>query len=354
MKSGHTFSSLLGNSGARGVTLIELMIGLVIGLLITLMVSLIYSNAFQMFRTQSGVAKMEESGRSVVSVMSREIQHAGFLACGGVYGAANYSLTSQNNYPPIMGYSSATAAGDAKVLDKSLPDGLSFAQDMDKKDAPVLVVSHGSEETAGLGRPIVGNAITLASNAPFRWSNLPAANGSNPGRQFIVADCSQSELFSAGSVSDFVITAPTLVRNYDATARIMLAERSVFFLAKPDSSALYPSLYQASTVAGNTTYLRIADNVAKVAYSYGIGSRDGSFKVIEYSAAPQDWSLVKSVRVSILSAASQRSATNQKGDDNKYIFNGAQYSAPSDRTDIFREIEFTVALRNKLAQLVSN
>ena len=362
-------SSLLGLLDKRsqgGMTLIELMIGLIIGLLITLMVSLIYSNAFQMFRTQSVVAKMQEGARSVVGTMSREIQMAGFLACGGVYGSANYSMTSSNRYPVIKAYIDVDGAkADQVFSDQYLPSGVTIPpKDTTGKapPQPLLVVSHGSEETAALADHSPNGSLVLSSeSAAFKWSSLPAANEGRTQRQFIIADCSQSQLFSANSVSDASITASDLTRTYDETARVMLAERSVFFLAMPDSKAKHPSLYQAFTSAGNTTYLRIADNVAGIAYGFGYGSSDGASTLGSYVQDPNEWKKwtesnwkrVKSVRVSVLIASQQRQIANSSGASNKYLFNGAQYDAPDGSSEIFREMEFTVAVRNNLAKLVS-
>ncbi|TAG05325.1 MAG: hypothetical protein EAZ43_02205 [Betaproteobacteria bacterium] len=64
-----------------GVTLIELMVAIALGLIVIASVGYIYLQGRQGFKAQDDFSKLEDDGRFIIEVMSRDIRNARFLGC---------------------------------------------------------------------------------------------------------------------------------------------------------------------------------------------------------------------------------------------------------------------------------
>jgi len=67
--------------GARGFSLIELMVAMTIGLLLTIGVVQIFSASRSSYQLDEGLARAQENGRFAIEFLSREVRHAAHLGC---------------------------------------------------------------------------------------------------------------------------------------------------------------------------------------------------------------------------------------------------------------------------------
>ncbi|MBK9217167.1 MAG: prepilin-type N-terminal cleavage/methylation domain-containing protein [Uliginosibacterium sp.] len=70
-------------AGARGVTLVELMIAMVLGLLILAAVSAVYLSSKQTFRANDNLARVQENVRTAFDTLTHDIREAAFFGCAG-------------------------------------------------------------------------------------------------------------------------------------------------------------------------------------------------------------------------------------------------------------------------------
>jgi type IV pilus assembly protein PilW len=61
-----------------GLTLVELMIAMAIGLLLVLLIGTLFVGSKQTYRTQEGLARVQESGRFVMESLGRNMREAGY------------------------------------------------------------------------------------------------------------------------------------------------------------------------------------------------------------------------------------------------------------------------------------
>jgi len=67
-----------GEPVARGLTLVELMVGMVLGLVVLGLLLTVYLNFMQSSRFQNGVLRIHENGRFAIDMMSRTVRMAGY------------------------------------------------------------------------------------------------------------------------------------------------------------------------------------------------------------------------------------------------------------------------------------
>jgi type IV pilus assembly protein PilW len=90
-------------SGAaqRGLTLIELLITMVISLAVLAIVSYAYLGTRGAYRTNEGVARVQESGRFAIDSIARDLRRTSFLGCGSVTTALGAGLPAVQVTPGV-------------------------------------------------------------------------------------------------------------------------------------------------------------------------------------------------------------------------------------------------------------
>lgn len=68
----------------RGLSMVELMIALVLGTLLTLGIVQLFASNSQTYRLNEASARVQESGRMGLDILSREIRNAGYYGCAPV------------------------------------------------------------------------------------------------------------------------------------------------------------------------------------------------------------------------------------------------------------------------------
>jgi type IV pilus assembly protein PilW len=163
---------------ARGVTLVELMVGLAVGLLVSLLASAVYLAARQTSQVTQSVTDLGETGQLALELIGREIQKAGFYPAQ--FGAANQ--------PQLPGVFTNTKEPGNLVFDQGVfgCDGASYDPATRACAATVagapdgLVVNYFATPEFGAAAAIGNhrdcNGIDVAGDA----ANAPAVAASQP------------------------------------------------------------------------------------------------------------------------------------------------------------------------------
>lgn len=84
---------------ARGVTMIELMIGLTLGLIVVVVASTVFIAAQRASRTTEGLNRVQETARNAFELMAREVREAGGVPCNSKAQEANVLNNAQGATP---------------------------------------------------------------------------------------------------------------------------------------------------------------------------------------------------------------------------------------------------------------
>lgn len=310
-----------------GLTLIELMVSLTIGLVILGALGYAYLGSRGAYRTNENLARLQESGRFALDLMTQDLRMGGFIGCRSrLVGQADIVMvarppvssnfsgsTFQGAADAIIGFTSgsgwtnpstvARVAGDVVTIRRATA-GIELSANADIPNARVTLRDNSPNFKKG-DYVVLG---TCSRTAIFRVSNDPAV-GSNvvlehqptiSGTGFTSADGNGNNGVVAGPTSHQLLGAGA----FDLAARpsaYRFAEISYFIGNNP---AGRPALYRAAT---NQVAEELADNVEDMDILYGIDDNNDLYADRYVPASgittPADWARVVSVRVSLLVAS---------------------------------------------------
>lgn len=314
-----------------GMTLVEIMIAMAIGLFMASVLMGVFLNSTRQFLMQNHITLMQESGRTVVDALRREIQVAGFIGC--------VNESSFGGAPPFVAVQGYDTAAAYQAALGAIPASAAFSN----VTGPILVLRHGSYQSLALNANMANTSAVINAGADtFGWA------GTTP--NMVISDCVGGETFSARGIataaSNTTLTPATvLTRAYGSDAFVRPVETLTFFIATATGHNL-PSLYQRTTNGFVNVDLRIADNLEKwlIYYAIGDGATDGLVFNNRLNAAGvgAQWNLVKAIRVDMVLA----SATQILDAPAQYWFDGVAIT-PIDRT-LRKEMATTVTMRNRI------
>ena len=114
-----------------GLTLIELLIAMTLGILLTFGVTEIYINSKQTYRSQDGLARMQENARFALDFIARDVRSSGYVGCSNIKTITPNIITTT---PIIADYTMDTALTGHQNLGgqnwtPSLPSGVNSVVD---------------------------------------------------------------------------------------------------------------------------------------------------------------------------------------------------------------------------------
>ncbi|MDO9196206.1 MAG: PilW family protein [Rhodoferax sp.] len=284
-------------SRVRGISLIEMLISVVIGLVVVgaVLVSIIGSNKAGRF--QSAYAQMNEDAQIGLSILSRDLQMAGY--------AQPTALTSSGGASPTLSLTSTTLGTSTFV----------FGCDS----------GFANPRAATL---VCGTATTPAFEVAYEADkdNTVLTGGGLP------SDCLGNGIPGA---------APHVARNR-------------YFLASGNSGR--PELYCASDIAGSTQPL--IENIEGMKIWYGVSVPASPTQVVRYVtatdiaglgavAAAAEWAQVISVRMCLL-VRSAEPVLNAGGEDTLTYLDCDSVSQTSNDRYLRRAYFTTASLRNRM------
>ncbi len=358
----------------KGVTLVELIVALALSSFLAIGVIQIYLDSRQTDDMGGALARIQETGRVALDIMTEDIRGLGYVGCldpktlpeeGVLQVVANNSpledITAEGlrGFEVEAGWADDTEFNDTDIETDAISDSDVIAiQRMTRKrvsvvksnapaPAPGAVVLESDE------LDIVENDLVLVSNCTgghlFRVSNV-VASGSN------------TLLEHSDSVNNMVDAFPNYSGGDEANVAVAMKFMSVaYFVAdtgrkNPAGDAVF-ALYRQRDKLVNAAVPsfdieEILEGVETLQILYGERLSDDSVRFVRGNDADLDMRNVESVRIGVLVSSTRN--VQQANDMQSYLLPGGKVSpAPSDGLShpadkrIRRAFSTTVYLRNR-------
>lgn len=292
----------------RGLTLTELMVSVAISLAVLVALSHVYLSARSAYRTNEALARVQETGRFALDLISRDLRSAGFAGCL----SRGAQMVVYSNPRPAALASVTALRGYERAAGFAYPGGIERLPGDGQSDVLRLVAVDSAARAYVDGDSDVAAAtITVRDNeAGFERDDV-----------LVVSDCERSAVFTVTAVQSkparlahaadsnggldtptHRISPPFRSRDRAFVARI---DSVAYFVGRPKGSKdAPPSLYRA----GLERTEKVAEHVEDLDFLYGIDD-DGDAAVDRYLRADEvdaaQWERVLSVRVSLLVASAE-------------------------------------------------
>lgn len=346
-----------------GLSLIELMIALALSVTLILGIFTVYMDSSKTTRIGESLARVQESGRIGLEIMSKEVRMAGYQGCSD-----NYSVPVRviaNNPPPsitpaagedtVYLYNSGLSGWEVTAATQSTWDtgtdfeDLGIIEDDALPGSDVLMVQRARLLSAKINSP--GMGTNIAADVPVE--DLSGIFGSgkefSSGSLLMLGGCESVDIFrltnnpsgsskllkhatSANSSKDL-----SLAYAADEDAELFALESTVFFVADTgrvdDQGNNISALYRARNNFPNSatpSFQReeIVEGVESLQVQYGLRT-DASSNAINYvdasSVSASDWKDVVVIRVGMLVSATGN--VLQQDDSQSYELPGAVFVA---------------------------
>ena len=356
-----------------GLSLIELMIASVIGLIILGGAVTILTSNSASSSMSSGMARLQDSGRVALDILSNSVRMAGFEGCRTASKPSPTVIAAQEpniNLPATALWGSEFGNGFAPPR----PATLANLDGNVKPNTDVIYPQFASGRAA---------ALSTAMSSPSDGSITLASNPDQviPGDLMIISDCNNATIFRASAVNDNagatqiaygagVNSSATLSATFgeagllnDVPTRIMRFEASAFFVgpsprSTPGGDTIF-SLYALDTstaLIGNPTELIEGVENIQILYGEVVGDELADGGSIRYVTANNvtDFANGVAVQIGILIATADFSASDN--DTRTYNVAGTTIGPPGDiNADFTHEgdkrlraaFNTTIQLRNK-------
>ncbi len=120
----------------RGFTLVELMIAMAVGLVLLGAMYGVFTMHNKTFGTQEQIAEMQQSARSGMDMMTREIRMAGYNPAGATFDGITYGSAQLQVKADLDG--NGTIAGQENIIYKHDPANYQITRNIGSGDQPLI------------------------------------------------------------------------------------------------------------------------------------------------------------------------------------------------------------------------
>ncbi len=343
----------LNNPRQQGFSLIEVMIAVVIGIaLLGGAVNIFISNN-NVYRLETQLSRMQETGRFLIDTIAKEIRMAGFIGCGHRQLIEPNTLVAD---PPFAIEDENSIRGfefEGTTWNPALPDFITASSDINATVLPytdVIAIQRGDTCSATLANDLLtfGDEVELISNdCNFQENQI-----------VIITDCADTAdvfMINNDPSGNSLAHAEALSKKYRSNdgSQVLKYLTNVFYIE--ENTNREPSAWLASwdpaaaargesDARGDYMIFELADGVERMHILYGIDTNDDQY-VDEYVTANNvtDWGTVSSARVNVL----VRSDNNITLEARPFQFDGEDVNTDND-TRLRLAFSATVTLRNRL------
>lgn len=327
-----------------GLTLVEIMVAMVVSLILLGGVIQIFVSSKTTYRTDNGLARMQENGRFALSFLTKDVRMAGYFGCL----SKDMKITNTVNHAPndllydfqqgIFGYDGTS----------NLPSLISSLNPVSGSD--IIVVKRAGGDAMQLDKPYMNT-----SAADIHLLNNPNST-LQVGDIAMISDCADASIFqisqfnggntnvvhnTGGSTSPGNSTK-NLGKTYAGDATMMKAETIIYYVAPSTADNTKRSLYQK---IGDAATQELVEGIENMQVIYGVDSdENGTANSYVAAGAVTDWTQVVSVKLAVLAD----SIDNSLPVDNTRTYDllGTTIDPPDDRLQ--RQVfTTTVTLRNR-------
>ena len=285
-------------STQSGFTLIEMMIALTVGLIILGALTAVLISSANSAKSNDRVSELQTNGRYALSVIQRDVQHAGL---SGLMPSATLSNAKTNGFFNV-------ASGVAVTNDCAA--GFSL-----KLEEPVF----GIDNTDPTPNPYAGTCIPAANYLGgdilvVRYADMQAleiATTTAPPTFAYPNDIYLRSSYSASTLFQKGVAAQTTL--FTGLMQDQLMKTYVYYINKYTSVVgdNIPALWRVALTSGAMTPELVASGIENLQVQYGVVNVGGNTQFLDANnITAATWPLVKSVRVWLLA----RNSTDQKSD----------------------------------------
>ncbi len=321
-----------------GLTLIELLIAMTLGILLTFGVTEIYINSKQTYRSQDGLARMQENARFALDFIARDVRSSGYVGCSNIKTITPNIIATT---PIIADYTMDTALTGHQNLGgqswtPSLPSGVNSVVD----DTDVITTISGGQCSTPLSTDMtaVSDAVAIATANECGFAQNDVV---------IIANCGSADIFRITNApgSSGQLNHGDLAFSYitDSASEVLSYNSSTYFI-RNDATSGIPSLFVLDNTqsAGGNNPIALIEGVENMQIQYGIDTNaDNVPEVYANAAAATDWSEVVSVRITLLIRSIE--ATNAPS----YTFNSGGTTKTYAAGPLRKEFVSTIQIRNR-------
>lgn len=370
-------------AGARGLSLVELMIALLIGSILMLGLVEVFSASRAAYRVSEGVARVQENGRFALDYLQRDIRMIGHFGCASdqahkqrvdafgmrtgaaIGGPLDFNLS-------VQGFD-ANGTGPGATLNVESPGGgwtpglpahISGLPNPPRAGSDVIMLRYLRPN----GAPVNAVAGNVVSTTAMGWTDLTEDGVAGPDL-FAIADCSYVDVFTgAGNAAMRTVTAAAApavpfdryTPNPAGHAALYRAESVAYYVAQ---GANGPALFRTRWGAGGPNTEELVEGIETIQFLFGqdrspvaanpSGYMDnqetaGTIGVATTPAGEEAWRRVGLVQIAAVASSPERASAQQVIDaGNRPRALGVRIAAPADGR-IRTSYETTVALRNRL------
>lgn len=327
------------NTNNRGFSLVELMVAVAIGLILLTAITGVFISNRAAQRIQQSMAKIQESGRFAIELISKDIRMAGYMGCGGVsINPVNTLLDTSN--PVNFGVALIGYQGGSSSWTPSLTTTLSTLTP--KLGTDVISISRVEGDVLGL---------TAKKNSASEPVQVDAPNSITEDDILLITDCAASSIFqqtgtnpgTSGILAHDVIGNSTtdLGHLYGSDAQVMKLANFTYYI---DASQINNAINSLWRIQAGRTAQELVQGIDNIKITYGIDS-DADKVPNKYITASNvtDWSQVVSVKISLLAYSIENNVTTSA---QPYTFNGTA-TTPADKKlrSVFNAV---INLRNRV------
>ncbi len=335
----------------QGFSLIELMISITIGVILMTGVVQMFLSSKQVFSTQQGISRIQETGRLAIDFLANDIRQAGYMGCiSRAKPNITNTLNDAENYKwdfdvGIQGYLAAPAGADL------LPPP--------NADTDILTIRSAS----GNGASVMGK--NGSGRMPVTLTTEPGADCPSDiciGDILIITDCAKARVFQAtnaveagggvnvvhaasgdpgNAISSWGGNGAGAEESFDIGSEIVNVRTTTYYIA--DNADGIPGLWQK---VGNDTAYELLEGVEDMSLQFGVDTTpvpDARVDAVMAIAAVPDWELVLSVQVELLVRSTD---DNISPENQSYTFAGVDETATDKR--IRKVFSSTVGIRSRL------
>ncbi len=292
----------------QGFSLVELMVGMVLGLFLALGIGQVFVSNNNTFRTQEGMAKIQEGGRFAMQRISTAVRSAGFFGCAGMTGKAAIK-------PYVIASNAPT--GLASITTDTPIFGTDNASSMTIDSKAVV---DGSDTLTLRGSGMSGIAYTGVDIVPS--ADVPLASGNDSFQEedlVLITDCATADLFRATDATSVAVMHNTTCITSGSTCN---KSASLSKLYGGDAVVVHPYIntyfvaasgrtnYQGNPVMSlflldaSGTAVELIEGVSDMQVLYGVDT-NGDKVAERYMRADEittanNWDQVVTVRISLL------------------------------------------------------
>lgn len=356
-------------SCARGLSLIELLVAVTLGLVLIAGLIQVFMGNRSTQRVELSLARIQESGRLALDLMTQDLRKAGFHGCAvpirGLDAAsdaeasdfpswfhvqvAGFGHISQNfSENSVRGFQRLAAGGWSPALAADVA-GLSGLASPPREGSDVLALYFGEDTGARLS-----GAATGAADVPVTWNNACVEQNEIA----IVSNCISADMIqvtnapNCGAAGDSLDYAGTLTGSYSTDDFVLqYSERQYYVADTGRDNGVGDNIFALYRRTNGLAPEELIEGVEFMRILYGQKLPNNSIRFVTPDDPDLDLSEVVSVRLALLVAGSEPSRDDN--DTGTYTLLdrdiGPATAIPHDGNRKMRRVfSSTIELRNRL------